>query len=86
MKKEFFRYAVLIPKRQWSEFETAKQIAGVYQSTFDVLEACPRCSRIMTEYEFFKELNDGAINTKANWVIGVHVEQTLDEYYKLEAR
>lgn len=86
MKKEHFPYVVLIPKRQWSEYETAKEIVGVYQSTFDVLNVCPRCSRIMTEYEFFKELNDGVVNTKANWVIGVHIEQTLAEYYKMEAR
>lgn len=82
-----FHYVVLIPKRQWSKLETAKEVVGVYQSTFDVLKACPTSSRIMPEYEFFNELNKGLINIKDKWAIGVSIEQTLAEYYnKTEAR
>lgn len=87
MKREYFTYVVLIPKRQWGEYKTTEKVfGGLFNSTFEALDKCPTSSRIMPIYEFWKELNQGIINVKDNWIGQVIINQTLAEYYKLEAR
>lgn len=75
MKKAIITYVVLIPKAKWESYETALDITGQYSSVDIVKQSLPVGSTIMPEYDFFRYLNMGGINTTANWVVRVAVTE-----------
>lgn len=86
MKKEVFTYVLLIPKSKWACIESAEIIPENLNTVDELREYVPNGTTIMPMYEFFRFINKGAINTDTNWVVPAYVEQTIEEYYKLEAR